>query len=274
VGVAVQGGIVPFDDLAGQSPTINFTRDSRSATRTGKVAWANIDALFIECYPTASGLPGVYPGVSYLFVDSVDVKPFNPGGDKSPTCTGNVIVPVEALVTINYSKLPYEYESSTFLSRRWSFSGEFMTLPASSVKWIGPPAVPVVNEEISAAKIIPTIEHSLSRQRATSIPWTAIKNCIGKVNESAIDNGTFDDVPAESLLCLGSQIDWTFSTDGTQIWNLEHRFQERLVKQGSSTYGWNHFWRPDTKAWEKLVDDSGNTIYPTVSTSDLMDLFD
>lgn len=267
MGIAVQGGVVPFYDMNGESPKINFNRDSRAATRVGEVAWANIDALILECFPSGSALPGTYPGISHLYVDTLSIDPLSPLGEDTATC-GDVVSYSKAKATISYSKLPYE--SSNLVSRRWSFSGEFMTIPASSMKWLSDDLA-VQNEEISAAKIIPVIEHSLTRMRATSIPWTAIKANIGHVNDATLNNAVFSSVAGGQLLYLGASIDFTFSTDGTQIWNIEHRFQERRVRWNGLDYGWNEFWRPDQKKWDQLVDDNGDTVYP--SSSDFMDLF-
>ncbi len=264
MGIAVTGGVVPFYDYDGRSPTFNITRDARSAQREGHIAWANIDALIAECLPGAPSLPGLYPGSSILYVESLDIKPM--AEEQQPTC-GNVISYANADVSIKYGKLSYDPE--TLITRRWNFSGEFMTLPASSVKWDNGDAVE--NEEISAAKNIRMIEHSLTRQRATTIPWTAIKDCIGKINATALDNGIFEDVAIESLLYLGASIDWTLDTAGNEQWTIEHRFQERLIEHNGSFYGWNHFWRPDKKRWEKLKDDAGNWTYE--SNCDFTDLF-
>lgn len=265
MGIAVQGGLVPFYDYVGRSPTFNATRDALSAQREGHIDWANIDALIAECTPAVPSLPGLYPGSTVLYVESLDIKPI--AEERSPTC-GNVVSYSKADVTIKYGKLPYNPE--TLITRKWNFSGEFMTLPASSVKWENGDAVE--NEEISAAKNIRMIEHALTRQRAVSIPWTAMRECIGKVNSALLDDDIFDNVAAESLLYLGSAIDWTLDTAGNEQWTLEHRFQERLIEHNGVSYGWCHFWRPDKKAWERLVDNAGNHMYE--STADMPDLFD
>lgn len=265
MGIAVQGGVVPFYDVVGESPTFNCTRDEYSATRTGEIAWANVDALILECVPNSPAIPGLYPGSARLFVQSVDVKPM--AEEQDAVCSGSVISYSKAVATIRYStKLPYNPE--TLVTRKWSFTGEFLTIPASSVKWDNGDAVE--NEEISAAKIIPMIEHALTLHKVLSIPWTTIKDCIGKVNQNAINDSIFDSVAAEQLLYMGASIDWKLTTDGNEEWTIEHRFQERKVKHAANEYGWNHFWRPDKKRWEKLKDDNGDNIYPkTTSFSSL-----
>lgn len=264
MGIAVQGGAVTFDDINGVSPKITGTRDSREARREGHFAWASGDALILECVPAAPSLPGLYPGSSILYVKSIVIEPVAEEGNF--TC-GNVAVYSRGKAVIEYGKL--DYDSATLVTRKWGFSGEFMTLPANSMRWDNGDAVE--NEEISAAKNIRMTEHSMTRHRATTIPWTTIRNCIGKVNSAILNDAIFDNVAAESLLYLGASIDWTLSTNGSVEWTLEHRFQERLVENNGVRYGWNHFWRPDKKRWEKLKDDNGRYTYE--STNDMDDLF-
>lgn len=264
MGVAVAGGIVPFDELAG-SPTFSLTRESREANRVGKIAWANNDALALECFPSAPSLPGLYPGIAYLYVNSLEIAPFHPEPGWEQICGGNTAHYEFALATIKYSKLPYE--SSTLITRRYSFGGEFLTIPAGTLKWEDT-GKKVDEEEISAAKTICMIEHSITWHRVleASIPWSAIKANIGKVNDGTLNNAYFPSVADESLLYLGAEMNFTFSTDGSQVWTLEHRFQERQVKVGGNTYGWNHFLRPRDSAWKRLLDESGDPVYPKSGT--------
>lgn len=264
MGIAVQGGAVQFWDTHGASPKFGGDRESRTAQREGMIAWSDIEALVAELTGAAPTLPGQYPGLTMLYVKDFSIEPH--GDEQTPTC-GDVVAYTKAKCSISYGKLDYSPE--TLVTRKWGFSGEFMTLPASSVKWENGDAVE--NEEISAAKIIPMVEHSLTRQRCPSIPWTAIKACIGKVNSAALNDSIFTNVATHTLLYMGASIDWTLSTDGSEVWTLEHRFQERRVLDGADIRGWNHFWRPDTKTWQRLVNNAGGFIYET--SADFDDLF-
>lgn len=267
MGIAVQGGVVPFYDLNGESPKFDLDRESASITRVGEISWADGDALIAECFPSGFALPGTYPGKNYLYVQSLSIEPLSPIGEGGMLCA-DVAIYGRGKATIKYGKLPFE--PSNFITRRWGFSGEFMTIPASSMKWLSD-SLAVQNEEISAAKIIPMIEHSITRHRATTVPWSAIKANIGHINDAPLNNAIFTGVGSGQLLYLGANIDFTFSTDGTQIWNIEHRFQERKVRWNGLDYGWNEFWRPDAKKWDQLVDDNGDPVYPTSNT--FLDLF-
>ncbi len=277
MGYAVAGGFVPFDDYAGKSPVINFTRDSRDATRIGIVAWANIDALTLECFPPPPAPPGQFPGVSYLYVESMDVRPLHPEGSLDWNPSGDFPTYDSAEVTIKYSKLKFEQPSANqLISRKWAFSAEFMTIPSNTLQWLTADAngkKDVKDDNITAGKLIPMVEHSITWHRALSVPWTAIKANIGKVNDGTLNNSYFNSVADQSLLYLGAEIGWTFSSDGTQVWTIDHKFQERKLKSSGSSYGWNHFWKTSNNSWDKLVDknDASKFVYDT--SSSFMDLF-
>jgi hypothetical protein len=271
VGVAIQGGIVPVYDLTG-SPRITAGREARGATREVELAWVNIDALIAELFPAAPSLPGAYPGVSYLYAENVDISPLHPDGDQ--TCAGDVATYGRARATISYSRLPYEPDATQLISRRYSMGGEFMTIPSGTLYWDEAGFfVPIQEEEIAANKTIPTIEHSITWHRVpeASIPWTAIKDKVGKVNSGSLNNDYFKSVAAETLLYVGAELSFTLSTDGTKVWTLEHRFQEKNIKEAGNTHGWNYFLRPSDSAWLKMVDVDGNPVYPTSGSFD--DLF-
>jgi hypothetical protein len=274
LGLAVQGGSIAFYDIAGQSPTIRVGRaeqgrEMRSAQRVGHLAWTDIDALISECFPSAPSLPGQYPAVSHLYVDAIEIGPFVTDGEAAIVCSGNVAIYGHALAKIGYSTLPYE--AATLITRRWSIGGEFLTLPPNSLYWEVSGNV-VEEEDISAAKQIPTIEHSILRHRATSIPWAAIKDNIGKVNNATLNNSYFTNVAAETLLYLGAEVNYSFNTDGTQIFTYEHRFRERQVKDEvdgesqATSLGWNHFLNPSTAKWDRLTDEFGDPVHPLSGT--------
>lgn len=199
-------------------------------------------------------------------------------------CTGSYATYSRARAKITYStKLDddgggsgNQYDPSDLFSRRWSFSGEFLTLQAAGLYWeeegIDDPEEPIGEEEISAAKIIPMTEHALTRHRATSIPWTAIQANIGLINENAINNGYFTSVAAECLLFMGAEINFVLSTDGSKVYTYELRFQERRSKHKALTYGWNHFWHPNGGRFRRVQNASGDNVYP-FSADDFASLF-
>lgn len=265
-GRAVQGGLVPFEEYS-TSPTINADRKSRTVERVGRIDWVNIDALILECVPDV-GVYGRHPTIAYLYVDTVKVKPFHENASlDSITVSSGVAFHDLAEVTISYARVDFEKENDgtndNLLTRKWSFSGELMTLPGNQLKWID--GTPVQQEEISASKLIPSIEHSITLLRRPSIPWTAIRENIGKVCD-----GTFEGATDETLLFSGAEVSFEFNATGSKMFTLDLRFNERFIKQGAQTFGWNHFYRKGT-GWQKLTDDQGELIYP--KSSDFADLF-
>lgn len=269
--VAVFGGAVPFEEYTGTSPNIKLGRESRTVTRRGRVLWANLDALALECYPAAPLIYGRHPTISYLYVDDVEIKPFHPDPSVDDfDVVAGVVEHEWAEIEISYKRVEFDQDDDgaggkDLLTRTWSFGGEFMTIPSNSLEWEDIPGQPVQQEEISAAKIIPSVEHSIVQHRLVSINWTAIRNNIGKVND-----GTYQDAADETLLFAGAEINFQFTNDGTKVYTKSLKFQERCIKQGADTYGWNHFLRNDGQ-WKRLKDRAGNLIYP--KSASFADLF-
>ena len=268
VGRAVYNGVVPFEELS-TSPEISGARDQRTITREGYVNWANIDALFLECYPAIPLGYGRHPVVSYLYVDTIDITPWHPNSAiENITISGGVASHDYAKVKIKYARIDYESEDDgnggeNLLTRKWSFGGEFMTLPGSILQWED--GTQVQQEEINASKIIPSIEHSITLLRRPSINWTALRENIGKVCD-----GDFEGASDETLLFSGAEVSFEFNPVGAKTFTLDLRLQERFIKQGNDTFGWNHFYRKGV-GWQKLKDDQGNLIYP--KSNKFADLF-
>ena len=257
----VFGGAVAFEELI-DSPAIDLERKTRTIKRRGTILWSSIDALAAECYPAIPAVYGRHPVISYLYVDKVSIKPFNPNPeDDQLAIVSGVLAHQYAEVEITYSPLDEEEG----LTRKWSFGGEFMTLPSNSLEWEDQPGIAVQQEEISAAKIIPSIEHSITQHRRPTVNWTAFRDNIGKVND-----GVYEGAASQTLLFAGAEIDFRRNNAGTAEYTKALKFQERCIKQGNDTYGWNHFLRSDGQ-WVRLKDKGGNLIYPI--SADFNDLF-
>lgn len=267
-GLVVYNGVVPFEEST-DSPQYSGNRSSRTVTREGFIEWANIDAFVLECYPAIPANYGRHPTIPYLYVDTFEIVPRHPNNAiENFTITNGVLFHDKAKVKITYARIDHESEDDNnggenLLTRKWSFGGEFMTLPGNMLQWED--GTQVQQEEINASKIIPSIEHSITLLRRPSINWTALRANIGKVN-----NGTFEGASDETLLFAGAEVSFEFNPVGTKTFTLDLRFQERFIKQGNDTFGWNHFYRKGV-GWQKLKDDQGNLIYP--ESSDFADLF-
>lgn len=267
MGKAVDGGAVIFDDLAGEIG-YQITLKEETATRTGRVAWVDLDALVDECFPSPPSLPGLLPGSTYVYVKSVDIKVDHPepGNELVP---GDVPTYSTANVTINYGPLDLggngdHADSDDGISRKWGVSAEFLTVEKVDLAWDNDD--PVTTDGVTFGKIIPQISHSIDCQRvdAASVPYAAVRDLIGKVND-----GTFEGAADETLLFTGAEISFK-NVRGEQIYSLGYKFDERIVKQGTDQVGWNYFFRPDTGTWQKIKTVNGNhRIYPKGSFSAL-----
>ena len=170
----VSGGAVAFEEDT-TSPHLSLDRESRSIKRSGRIAWANIDAAIAECYPAAPTILGVHPTANWLYVDSVTMTPWQPDpAQSSITVSSGVASYQYAQLEITYSRLPFDQESdgsggTDFLTRKWSFGAEMLTMPASKLRWDNG-AVPneVKHEDVTAGKMIPTIELAALRGKRES----------------------------------------------------------------------------------------------------------
>jgi hypothetical protein len=274
----VQGGSVSFEELAG-SPKIDASieivanqasRGHRGATRRGRVAWANIDAAIAECFPAAPALPGAYPGVAYLYAKGMKIEPWSGdgGGDPVVVSCASTNVYSYADITVSYETLPYD--TSTLISRRYSFSHEFISLPGTTLFWFGTdPIETVQHEDVRQTKSVSIIEHSITWHRVDTIPWTTIRANVGKVNDggTALNANYFPaGIATESLLFLGAEISETYDSAGNVVRTLEYRFQERSIKVDGDVYGWNHLYNPAKGIWGIPLSPTGARLYKTSTT--------
>jgi len=267
---ATNGGVdLALEELTG-SPTASFGRQSRTIKRELKLPWVNIDALIAECYPNAAS-PGAYPGLSYLSVDTLDIKPFHPDPGDEVTISSGVAIYELAHASISYSIL--EYDSSDLLSRTFSIGGEVMTYPSKSLRWKGDTTI-LKGDSIAGGKIIPMIQHSITKHKVAggSIPYSTMRSLIGHINSSAFDTGAAN-AAIGTVLYMGTEINFTFRSDGQKEYSLTNSFQERLAKQGAQSVGWNYFWRDDAwpgAAWEEIETTKGEPIYPSGNLNSLL----
>lgn len=181
-----------------------------------------------------------------------------------------------AIVTVQYeSRMPYNPDDpETFLKRKLSVGGEFLSLSEAKTSWrqseesgedgsfkydIEP------NKDFKApiARVIPTIEHQLQWQDVIDPPWENIRDRIGRINRTEFT--ILDRAPPETVMFLGVTASQRFNTsayvnqsgiytginpftaenDGftqtygeitLQPWTLDYKFSERRVgKPAGST---------------------------------------
>ncbi len=268
MGVAVQGGLISFEDLdEARSPQYQFTRDGMSATRVGKVAGSDLAALYLELYPSPPAPPGAFPGISFLYVDTVSIVP-----QPEPVPAGSPPVFNYYEATIHYSPIPYEtgIPGEPLITRRYGVSGEFITVPETGMLWASDGRDVKADEQESAKRVTFT-DHFITWHRAISIPAAAIRANAGKINLNALNNRYFNNVAANALLYLGAEIGYSVTTDGTPVFTIEHKFQEKIIKADGNTYYWNHQYDPLTQSWDKMITATGSYVYD--ESADFNDLF-
>lgn len=248
-------------------PRYRGSRDEKSATQQFKIAWGDIDALYLELFPIGVGnkptLPALMLGSSTLYADSVEFEPFM-GEDDNPDCPTNNQEYTYASATVEYKTIPYEQGAGAddqIITRKWTISGDFMVLPSHALFWDGLPPDPIMDPEVRAGKRIPTIDLSVTLHKVTPTYFTALQTRIlEKIGE--VNDAVFEGAAAETMLLLGANFDETVAADGSITHQVEITFQYRKVKdQLGNVVGWNHFFNPKTSHWERVVDKDSNNVY-------------
>tara|TARA_B100000519_G_scaffold171024_1_gene157089 strand:+ start:40479 stop:41273 length:795 start_codon:yes stop_codon:yes gene_type:complete len=241
-------------EILGGSPTINFARKKSTATMEVSMYYASLQTLLYQLFPPARNVGGrlqvplgtPLPGYSLLFPKSAAVTPFPDDLPLGYSMHGLA----RCKVTIQYETLTDEKDAdanNNLVTHTLDVSGEFLTMPSTGLKWQGE-AKAIPNDDLQAGKIIPQVEHSISWPDVLNVPYSAIRNCVGKVN-----SGNFFGAAAESLLFVGAQIEKTVNSHGKRTYKVDYRFSERLLKHKNQSVGWNHFFDPKTGNWRYLV---------------------
>jgi hypothetical protein len=239
------------------SPQIMANRTSQSITRELKLAWDSIGTLINECFPAPPDVPGVHPLASFLYVEELEFAPFHPDAGEEVVDFGGGAQNQYLLAKCKVKYGPLPYDPTTLLTRKFSVGGEVMTYPSASIRWVGE-VTTISGDGISAGKILPSVDHSITFHRVVTPPYEDIRDLVGKVNESE-----FEDVAEECLLFLGAEMSFVFTTTGQEMWTVDYKFQERLVQALGIQLGWNYFWREDLGIWAKLETKNGDPIYPS-----------
>lgn len=294
---------ISYEEIA--PPTFAVGRDSITATRTLKIAWADIDNFLLEHFPPAVVSSGGninqktlrFPGKPYLYIFNVDVQPFDEEFASTDDANGVATCPSGAICKLEYktsdmaeggtSENPEgNPDAEVVYSASISIGGEYLQLPAHALKWEPLPGQAVdaaennQTEDLNAAKLIPAIEYVVTLHRVPELPLDAIINKIGRVNELYEEN--FRAEP-ETLLFLGCNANRNVTVTGADAWEIEMRFSCRRViwfreadpavpgdEGGYETATWNHFLDPKSGLWRRLKIKNGDSIYNTTENFDAL----
>jgi hypothetical protein len=258
-----------FDEYQG-SPIYSFQTGSQNAVRKGKIPWSDVDAILTELFPVAGQSTLAFPGRPQLKASRIRIEPLAKSSDKTTTSSGDTNL--STLNEYNFAEVTIDYEADAnteggsgdpsdpndpndpndpveLLSHRWSIGGEFLTVPSTGWVWNFDGAD--VDRELSLGIMVPTIEHQITWPRVQNPPFTAIRNCVGRINSVPITFST-GTVIEETLLFLGADMQREILSSGALAWEMSYRFSERKVDAGdfgltsdANSGGWNHFYRSD-----------------------------
>jgi hypothetical protein len=260
-----------YEVMAG-SPTFSFARDDFSKQEEWKMTWNDAKDLAAVLYPPPKWVGGflvaqpplsqsisVMGNTVVLVADAASFEPFN-----KDFVGGQAEGEQWAKVNVTFKLRNDDEEEETLLSHSITIGGEFMTLPNSQMLY-KTTGNPVANEDIKAAKVVPSLEHSMEWNEVPQIPYSAIRSCIGCVN-----GGSFFGAAAETLLFSGADISRQVTTDGTKPWKVSYKFSEKGINAYSGLGGWNHFYDPLNDRWDYLVSSvNGAKVYETRNFSTL-----
>jgi len=252
----------------GGSPTFEFSQKGSTSTLDILIHPSSLIAMLNNLFPPMVGthqpLGLSHPDASYLYPETVSVSPF-------PKDLTHGHGPPDAQAPKLRCKIKYKTterndddEPGTLVTHTIDVGGDFLTLPGHGLKWKGESQA-VQEEDIQAGKIVPQMEHQLSWDDVSTVPYSAIRNCIGCVN-----NSSFFGAARETMLFCGANIERSVLTDGTASYKIDYKLSERVLRQGSTSVGWNHFYRPGTGNWEKLQTlNTNELIYTQVNLQSL-----
>ena len=177
---------------------------------------------------------------------------------------------------------PTPLPAGTWCTYNQDSNTEFRTIPGRGCKWESDSALlPAdINEQVPDSVTM----HTVTWNQVQVVPWVTLGNMKGCVNSLAFRlPGSPQVFQPETLLFDGLKDEVTLSTDGQ--WStrkLTLTFIEKAQKAFSSTartgaspagttiYGWNHQYRPDTSDYDKVLSaDSSETMFQTFNFNTL-----
>jgi hypothetical protein len=277
-------GDIEVEEIQG-SPTFAFQRDGAEVTRVFKVNWDDFPVLMFALFPTAEEVAAGWPDASHypvpygwLYVKRVRVEPW----EGQPSILGDFPANYRhARVTLEYASennderlvrtlggvqgdwsgpggssgslgdVNFDNPIHAFLEHKVGIGGEFITWPASSLRWgtpaSGEPDAPekeyVVGGDTHIGRTSVTIDHHITWRYVPYPPWTAIRQCVGKVNAYH-----FAGCPRATMLFLGLEATHLVtSPSGLTAWNLDMKFMEKNHNAFDplTPMGWNYYLRPN-----------------------------
>lgn len=192
-------------------------------------------------------VPAQYPDNTNLYAYSAVMTPVAPDGAKGAYGSASFKY---AKIKVTFKSPQYNFDGSDtqYIGQtRLDFGGNMVTLPQDAYKFSDG-----TRTEESVGRLMPSIEHTITRGLIDFLPVDVIGGLIGKINSAPLW-GLYD---AETLLFAGASADRQADGNGKITWTVEYKFLYRPVS-------WNKVVRPDTGEWDYIADSGGDKIYQT-----------
>jgi hypothetical protein len=246
-------------EIAGSNASQHAVGNGNAATRIVVVDWGARIATAESLYGTP------HPEIPYCWCNSVAIDPIM-AEQEAAEGTGVITYPGgHAKITANYATdwaignhwpngigKP-NHRDGTGLTLRVNYSSDFLRLPAREMRWDDN-----YNDDLDKAR--PDDESMVGRKlfagATYDVRWVYVddppierlRGAIGAVNESV-----FLGCQPETLLFLGFDLAPTAkaSIADPGSWELAIKFQERTIKVGQNSLGWNHEYRGED-GWKRV----------------------
>lgn len=234
------------------SPTFSGSGNERSAVRTGEILTSEIESLYETLFPDPEvgwpALPATYPGIDYLYADSLSTEALF---DEQATS-------LLSKVSITYKSIPYQILNNSLITWKIGGGGQFMTIPNVGLEW-DDTGDAVSNNEVQAAKLVSINDFTVTLHSCMTPPWFHFNLAKGCINDVLFFNDLFF---SKTLLFLGHELTPRVRPSGLVVFDIDLKFQERII-DGDPDLKWDHVYDAETGAFRKVVRANGSPLYST-----------
>ena len=262
---------IAYTEIPG-SNVLSYTPDGITGRRVFKVAWADRIAFCEELLGYTRSVGHVpsrfyaqrWPDYERLYCQDASIEPI---GTIDETLDGQATYE-EARITTEYRPWKTgttnaeedEYddeleEAMGSFTQGADFSSEFISVAASSFRYADDHAA----IDTPTGILSTCIDHTLTSDQEPEVPFTAIRNCIGKLNDAVWFGSLIG-----HMLFVGASIRRTITAEGVGAWEISYRFRERIDAT------WNHVYSQG--AW-RLIEGTDPPNDPPYGSASFRTLF-
>lgn len=282
----------------------DITPTSGTVTTSLIINWANVPALLAEVFPPSSAVtPFAAELDPYFGIFRANRLTFKNLSNLTTNLTGTGVANFgKARVTITYSSVQIEPPQDQgeadadgdpvpFLTHSLGIGGEYITFGTENQLYWGATGIAVAAVQgIDAGFPITQTEHQIHWHRVVSPPFQAIRDLMGKINQTELTFAT-GTIRKGTLLFLGAEMSRDIMSDGTRAWDVTYRFSERNYTNSDRIAGWqlnsalqngdtsttteyitwNHFWNDEDAFFDVLWDSNSKPVFE--ASPDFLSLF-